>query len=56
MAEDPIVLIEIESIIEKFHDIFKLDDYYNPQEIAISITSTIINELKFKEIKKLKYE
>ena len=56
MAENPIVLIEIESIIEKFHDIFKLDDYYNPQEIAISITSTIINELKFKEIKTLNYE
>ena len=56
MAEDPIVLSEIESIIEKFNDIFKLDNYYNPQEIAISITSTIINELKFKEIKNLKYE
>lgn len=56
MAEDPIVLSEMESIVEKFQDIFKLDNYYNPQEITISIASTIMNELQFKEIKNLKYE
>ncbi len=47
------VLNEIERVLINFNDIFKKDKNYNPRDLAESISTNLINELVFKEIKNI---
>jgi hypothetical protein len=54
ITDNPFVIKQIESVVDRFHDVFKQDEYYNPYEIAQSIVQTIMNELQFKEVSEIK--
>lgn len=54
IVDNPLVIKQIENIVNRAHDVFNKDEYYESNEISTSIVTTIMNELKFKEIKELK--
>ncbi len=54
MTGNETILNQIQKIVDESHDVFAQDKYYDSHEIASSIASSIIHELKFREVKKLK--
>ncbi len=54
MTGNATILSQIQKIVDESQDVFAQDKHYDSHEIAESIASSIIHELKFREVKKIK--
>lgn len=54
ISESPLVLKDIETIVERFQDILMQEEEYSLSEVSDSIASTLMNELRFREVKEIK--
>ena len=54
MTGNATIVSQIQKIVDESQDVFAQDRHYDSHEIAESIASSIIHELKFREVEKIK--